>query len=101
MKNKKEEIIKQLEKLRDIKDYSTSKLMNSGYRTAILDAIDLVNKLTQSDDKGQYYTYEHMEEMHKASYNFGYAKAQDDCMDELIDNREKRSINKLPTFLVS
>lgn len=42
----KDEIIKGLEELRDIKDYSQSELLNTGYRTAILDAIDLVKKLT-------------------------------------------------------
>jgi hypothetical protein len=42
----KDEVIKELEQLRDIKDYSKSKLKNTGYRTAILDAIDLVKKLT-------------------------------------------------------
>tara|TARA_R110000764_G_scaffold72464_3_gene148631 strand:+ start:7473 stop:7715 length:243 start_codon:yes stop_codon:yes gene_type:complete len=42
----KDEVIKELEELRDIKDYSKSELLNTGYRTAILDAIDLVKKLT-------------------------------------------------------
>ena len=42
----KQELIKELEELRDIKDYSTSKLMNTGYRTAILDSIDLVKNLS-------------------------------------------------------
>ncbi len=41
---KKEELIKELEELRDIKNYSQSELLNTGYRTAILDALDLVNK---------------------------------------------------------
>ena len=40
----KEELIKELEELRDIKEYSQSNLMNTGYRTAILDTLDLVNK---------------------------------------------------------
>ena len=40
----KEELIKELEELRDIKNYSQSELMNTGYKTAILDALDLVNK---------------------------------------------------------
>jgi hypothetical protein len=42
----KDELIKELEELRDIKEYSQSNLMNTGYRTAILDALDLVKKLT-------------------------------------------------------
>ena len=41
----KDELIKELEELRDIKEYSQSNLMNTGYRTAILDALDLVKKL--------------------------------------------------------
>jgi hypothetical protein len=40
----KEELIKELEELRDIKNYSQSELMNTGYKTAMLDALDLVNK---------------------------------------------------------
>jgi len=40
----KEELIKELEELRDIKNYSQSELLNTGYKTAILDALDLVNK---------------------------------------------------------
>ena len=42
----KDELIKELEELRDTKNYSQSELLNTGYRTAILDAIDLVKKLT-------------------------------------------------------
>jgi len=42
----KDELIKELEELRDIKNYSQSELLNTGYRTAILDAIDLVEKLS-------------------------------------------------------
>ena len=42
----KDELKKELEELRDIKDYSQSELLNTGYRTAILDSIDLVKKLT-------------------------------------------------------
>ncbi len=43
----KEEIIKELEKLnKDANEYSNYALMNEGYRTAIMDAIDLVKKLT-------------------------------------------------------
>ncbi len=42
----KDELIEELEELRDIKDYSQSELLNTGYRTAILDAIDLVKKST-------------------------------------------------------
>ena len=38
------ELIKELEELRDIKNYSQSELMNTGYRTAILDALDLFKK---------------------------------------------------------
>ena len=41
----KNEVIKELEELRDIKKYSQSELLNTGYRTAILDAIDLVKKM--------------------------------------------------------
>jgi hypothetical protein len=41
---KKEELIKELHELRDIANYSQSELMNIGYKTAILDALDLVNK---------------------------------------------------------
>jgi hypothetical protein len=40
----KQELIKELEELRDIKNYSQSELMNTGYKTAISDALDLVNK---------------------------------------------------------
>jgi hypothetical protein len=40
----KEELIKDLEELRGIKNYSQSELLNTGYRTAMLDALDLVNK---------------------------------------------------------
>lgn len=40
----KEQLIKELEELRDIKNYSQSELMNIGYKTAILDALDLVRK---------------------------------------------------------
>ena len=40
----KQELIKELEELRDIKNYSQSELMNTGYKTAMLDALDLVNK---------------------------------------------------------
>ena len=42
----KKELLKELEELRDIKKYSQSVLLNTGYRTGILDAIDLVKKLT-------------------------------------------------------
>ena len=43
----KDEIIKELEKLKtDANDYSNYALMNEGYRTAIIDAMDLVKKLT-------------------------------------------------------
>jgi hypothetical protein len=42
----KDKLIKELEELRDTKNYSQSELLNTGYRTAILDAIDLVKKLT-------------------------------------------------------
>jgi len=45
----KEELIKELEELRDIKNYSQSELMNTGYKTAILDALDLVNKYFDLD----------------------------------------------------
>ena len=45
----KNELIKELEELRDIKDYSQSKLINLGYRAAILDAIDLVKQLTLTE----------------------------------------------------
>jgi len=38
------ELIRELEELRDIENYSQSELMNTGYKTAILDAIDLVKK---------------------------------------------------------
>jgi hypothetical protein len=38
------EVIKELEKLRDMKDYSKSKDVSTGYREAMLDAIDLVKK---------------------------------------------------------
>jgi hypothetical protein len=41
----KDQLIKELKELRDIKNYSQSKLLNTGYRTAILDAIDLVKSL--------------------------------------------------------
>ena len=41
---KKEELIKELIELRDIEKYSQSELMNIGYKTAILDALDLVKK---------------------------------------------------------
>ena len=41
---KKEELIKELQELRDIANYQQSELMNIGYKTAILDALDLVNK---------------------------------------------------------
>lgn len=40
----KEELIKELEELRDIENYSQSELMNTGYKTGLLDALDLVNK---------------------------------------------------------
>jgi hypothetical protein len=40
----KEELIKELEELRDIDNYSQSELMNTGYKTGLLDALDLVNK---------------------------------------------------------
>lgn len=40
----KEELIKELEELRDIENYSQSELMNTGYKTGLLDAMDLVNK---------------------------------------------------------
>ena len=43
----KEEIIKELEKLKiEANEYSNYALMNEGYRVAIMDAIDLVKKLT-------------------------------------------------------
>jgi hypothetical protein len=42
----KDELIKEIEELRDIKNYSQSESLNTGYRTAILDTIDLVKKLT-------------------------------------------------------
>jgi len=45
----KEELIKELEELRDIKNYSQSELLNTGYRTAMLDALDLVNKYFDLD----------------------------------------------------
>ena len=40
----KEELIKELEELRDVENYSQSELLNTGYRTGLLDALDLVNK---------------------------------------------------------
>ena len=40
----KEELIKELDSLRDIENYSQSESLNTGYRTGILDALDLVNK---------------------------------------------------------
>ena len=40
----KEELIKELEELRDVENYSQSELMNTGYKTGLLDALDLVNK---------------------------------------------------------
>lgn len=40
----KEELIKELEELRDVENYSQSKLLNTGYRTGLLDALDLVKK---------------------------------------------------------
>ena len=40
----KEELIKELEELRDIENYSQSELLNRGYRTGLLDALDLVNE---------------------------------------------------------
>ena len=43
----KSEILKELEILRDIENYSTSNLLNTGYRTAILDCIDLVKNTTK------------------------------------------------------
>ncbi|MBT3209134.1 MAG: hypothetical protein HN704_14745 [Bacteroidetes bacterium] len=43
----KEKIIKALEKLKeDANEFSNFALMNEGYRIAIMDAIDLVEKLT-------------------------------------------------------
>tara|TARA_R110002050_G_scaffold228523_2_gene364159 strand:- start:896 stop:1177 length:282 start_codon:yes stop_codon:yes gene_type:complete len=43
----KDELIKELERLKaEYKNYSNNTSMNTGYRTAILDAIDLVKKLT-------------------------------------------------------
>jgi len=45
----KEELIKELEELRDIKNYSQSELLNTGYRIAMLDALDLVNKYFDLD----------------------------------------------------
>ena len=41
---RKEELIKELEKLRDVENYSNHELMNTGYKTGILDALDLVIK---------------------------------------------------------
>ncbi len=40
----KEELIKKLEELRDVKNYSHYELTNNGYRVGLLDALDLVNK---------------------------------------------------------
>jgi hypothetical protein len=40
----KEELIKKLEELRDVKNYSHYELTNKGYREGLLDALDLVNK---------------------------------------------------------
>lgn len=40
----KEELIKDLEELRDVENYSQSELLNTGYRTGLLDALDLVKK---------------------------------------------------------
>ena len=42
----KENTIKELEKLRDCKNYSRNNAMNTGYREGILDALDLVKNLT-------------------------------------------------------
>jgi hypothetical protein len=40
----KEELIKKLEELRDVNNYSHYELTNKGYREGLLDALDLVNK---------------------------------------------------------
>ena len=44
----KEGLLNKLEELKDTKDYSNYALMNEGYRTAIMDVIDLVENLTLS-----------------------------------------------------
>jgi hypothetical protein len=44
------ELIKELEELRDIKNYSQSELMNIGYKTAILDVLELVNEYLDLDN---------------------------------------------------
>jgi len=40
----KDELLKELQKLKD-EDYSNDALFNDGYRTSMMDAIDLVKKL--------------------------------------------------------
>jgi hypothetical protein len=44
----KDELLKELQKLKD-EDYSNDALFNDGYRTSMMDAIDLVKKLNIDD----------------------------------------------------
>jgi len=41
----KQEVLKELDKLKNTKDYSQIDSMNTGYRAGVMDAIDLVKKL--------------------------------------------------------
>ncbi len=47
----KQEILKELKKLRDCKNYTNSIEINVGYREGILDAIDLVEKITKISEQ--------------------------------------------------
>lgn len=44
-------IISELEKLRDIKDYSMNQAINAGYRAGILDSIDLIGRYLKALEK--------------------------------------------------
>ena len=48
----KDELIKELLKLKD-EDYSIDALFNDGYRTSMMDAIDLVKKLTTNPQRAK------------------------------------------------
>ena len=53
----KDELLKELLKLKD-EDYSNDELFNDGYRTSMMDAIDLVKKLNIDDVSNCLHTYE-------------------------------------------
>ena len=66
----KDELLKELQKLKD-EDYSNDALFNDGYRTSMMDAIDLVKKLN-IDDVSKCYSEKDMDK----AYDKGFADSR-------------------------